>query len=165
MNESAIATATGWRDAMSNACSLLSETLSGLPTTELEDLEGVLSAVESEMNDVENSIPCESGLIEFVEELEKGGEDVHDECYTAEDVALTHEQLNIKNSWHDEVEESLSLVRFTDMADTLEMLLDGTRIRWTRRALVGMIDQLRHDVFTSNNDLTDYLDDNTEVKV
>ncbi len=165
MNESPVATATGWRNALSIAAETLSQTLGNLPTTDLEDIGDALSTVESEMDDVVNAIPCESGLIEFVEELERGGEDVHDECYSYEDVALTYDDIGTKNSWRDEVEETHHLVRFGDMADTLEMILEGTRIRWTKRAITGMITQLRADEFTSGNDLADYLDDNEEVTV
>jgi len=151
---------------MSNACAILSETLTNLPTTELEDLEGVLADVENELNDVENSIPCEDGLIEFIVELEKGGEDVHDECCSMDEVAVTTDDLHNGSSTHHwDTVQSSQLIRFKDMADTLETVLEGTRIRWTRRAVKGMIAQLRDESFVPDQDLADYLDDNTEVKV
>ena len=73
-----VTTATGWRDALSNSADTLSETLSNLATTQLEDLESVMSTITSEMDDVVNSIPCEEGLVDFVEQLEQGGENAHD---------------------------------------------------------------------------------------
>ncbi len=160
-----VATATGWRDALSNAAGTLNDTLRDLATTQLEDLESVLSTIESEMDDVVSSIPCEEGLVEFVEELERGDADVHDECYLMDDVAVTTDDLrNGSGGHHWDTVQSNQLIRFKDMADTLETVLEGTRIRWTRRAVQGMIAQLRDESFVPDQDLADYLDDNTEVK-
>ncbi len=157
-------TALGWHNSLSNAAGTLSETLTNLPTTELEDLESVLSTITSEMDDIVNSIPCEEGLVEFVEQLERSGEDAHNECYSMDDVAVTTDDLRDGHSgnYWDTVQTN-QLIRFKDMADTLETVLEGTRIRWTRRAVKGMIAQLRDESFVPDQDLADYLDDGEEV--
>ncbi len=154
-----------WRTDLTNAADTLGETLTNLPTTELEDLESVLSTITSEMDDVVNSIPCEEGLVDFVEQLEQGGENAHDECYNVDDVAVTNEDLRNGSGASWDSVQSNQLIRFGDMADTLETVLEGTRIRWTRRAVKGMIAQLRDESFRPDQDLADYLDDGEKVAV
>ncbi len=78
-------------------------------------------------------------------------------------MAVTTDDLhNGQGSSWDSV-QSNQLIRFKNMADTLETVLEGTRIRWTRRAVKGMIAQLRDESFIPDQDLADYLDDDTEV--
>ncbi len=150
-----IAEALGWRTQLIEHLSTLRSSLTDLSTTDLEDVADHINMMDSEMDDVDSAIPCEQGIVEFA----GGGDDAHDECYHADDVAVTTDDLRNASGSHWDTVQSNQLIRFSEMADTLETVLEGTRIRWTRRAIEGMISQLRDETFRPDEDLTDYLAD------
>ncbi len=151
--------AIGWKNTIQAAIETVRAAFDRLGEATIDELDDANDSLESEIEDLEGSLPCDEGIVEFINSLESN----HDECYNMEDVAITVDQLH--NEAHDGtwgIEGEHQLVSFNDLADVLGQLLDATKIRRTRIGLKGLILKLEDESFRSSDDTDEFVEAYTE---
>jgi len=145
-----------YRTALVDAVEQLDDATTRVRAASIDELSHEMDDLEAKVEEVSAAIPCESGVMEFISDLENTP---GDDMYHYEDVALTYDQLS--GSWrdNDHIESNLHLVHFAALAATLIELLDDTKIRNTRMALQGMVLQLQSGGFYSSHDAAIFIEE------
>lgn len=122
-----------------DAQSSIEDAFENLKGGDLEDAGDNMSALESEIGDLESAIPCEDGIIEVVG---NGGDDLHDECYNAEDVALTAYDHDTQDAW---TLNRLALIPHTNMGELLAEIMSESTWLTLRPAIYALIEVLNRE--------------------
>lgn len=133
--ETPLETLMNWRSSIHSHLEEAKDRAEGLRTETVEDLADSIDDAVDYIDEAIAHLPCESGLVEFLDDAVP--EDIHDDCYSFDDVALTHDDLDSRDTI-----EALELTRNSDLADLLSKVLMEPNAE-VRVILTDIIDELQ----------------------